>query len=183
MKKIVSFVLASVMSAAIFSSCGQKQTETKPAAVENPAVSQKSESYEDALRECFDSSFSLNGGEIFFSYMYPDAYIQDMKDKGEYDSAIETFNKNQIERPDLTDGKYAFGSIKEAVPVTDKQIAAVKSYFVDKCSDRIQLSEDDIDVKEGYEVSYSYTKNGEENGKDAALAIKLGDEGWKVIPA
>jgi hypothetical protein len=171
------------MSAAIFSSCGQKQTETKPAAVENPAVSQKSESYEDALRECFDSSFSLNGGEIFFSYMYPDAYIQDMKDKGEYDSAIETFNKNQTERPDLTDGKYAFGSIKEAVPVTDKQIAAVKSYFVDKCSDRIQLSEDDIDVKEGYEVSYSYTKNGEENGKDAALAIKLGDEGWKVIPA
>ncbi|MBR1824748.1 MAG: hypothetical protein IJ779_11040 [Ruminococcus sp.] len=182
MKKIVSLVTAAVLAAAVSASCGQKTTVSNKAPEANPAVSRQSESYEDALRECFNASFSLNGGEIFYSYMYLDGYIQDMKDKGDYNSVINNFNENQKQRPDLTDGVYAFGEIKESTPVTDKQIAAVKTYFVSKSSDRMEITEDSIDVQEGYEVSYTYTKNGEENGNDVALAVKIGGEGWKVIP-
>lgn len=182
MKKIVSFAVSAVLMAVSLSSCGQPKEISEEVPVANPAVSQQSESYENALKECFNASFSLNGGEIFYSYMYPDAYTQDMKDKDEYNSTITSFNQKQEARPDLTNNVYAFGNINEAIAINEKQIAAIKTYFVDKCADRITLTEDDIDVKEGYEVSYTYTKNGEEAGNDAALAVRIGDEGWKVIP-
>ena len=183
MKKFISFVSAAVIMGASLCSCGQPKKNLDAVPEENPAVSQHEGSYEDALKECFNASFSTSGGEIFYSYMYPDAYVQDMKDKGDYNAIINNFNENQKSRPDLTDNVYAFGTIKEAVAINDKQTDAVKSYFVNKCTDRIQLTEDDIDVKEGYEISYTYTQNGEEGGNDAALAVKIGNEGWKVIPS
>ena len=178
MKRLVSLAAAFIMSAALVTSCGQKQE--KP--LSNPAVSQQSENYEDALKECFDASFSTNGGEAFYSYMYPDAYIQDMKDKGEFDSAVSDFNKQQENRSDLADNEYTFGQIKDSFPVTDEQITKIKDYFVKQCAERVQLSADNIDITEGYEVSYTYLKNGKEDGNDAAIAVKISGEGWKVIP-
>lgn len=182
MKKFISFA-AAVMMAVSLSSCGQPTKVSDKAPEAKPAVSQQSESYEDALKECFNASFSLNGGEIFYSYMFLNAYVQDMKDKGDYNSIINNFNTNQKNRPDLTDNVYSFGNIKNSTAITEKQIAAVKSYFADKCADRVEITEDSIDVKEGYEVNYTFTKNGEEAGSDTALAVKIGDEGWKVIPS
>ena len=182
MKKIIPFAAAVMMAVSLYS-CGQPKTAPNAVPEANPAVAQKNENYEDALKECFNASFSLNGGEIFYSYMFPDAYVQDMKDKGDYNSIINNFNDNQKSRPDLTDNVYAFGNIKNSIAISDKQIAAVKSYFADKCADRIELSEDSIDVREGYEVNYTFTKNGEDGGSDTALAVKIGDEGWKVIPS
>lgn len=182
MNKLISFAASAVLAAAMLTSCEHTTKISNEAPIENPAVSQQSENYEDALKECFNASFSLNGGEIFYSYMYPDVYIQDMKDKNEYNTIINSFNEKQKQRPDLTDGVYAFGKITEVNEITDKQVAAIKSYFVNKCSERVEISEDDIDVKEGYEVNYTYTQNGAEGGDDAALAVRIGDEGWKVIP-
>lgn len=184
MKKFLPLLLASVLVSGSFTACGQKKAKVNATPEGNTASEQKNENYEDALRECFNASFSVNGGQVFYAYMYPDEYINDMKDKGDYNEVINQFNYNQEQRPDLTDGVFEFGTVTEADAIDDGQREAVKSYFVEKCKERgLTLTEDDINVGDGYEVKYTYTKNGEEAGTDLALAVEINDQGWKVIPS
>lgn len=184
MKKFASLFLSAVMVTGALSACGQKEVKLDKEPEGKTAAEQTSGSYEDALRECFNASFSLNGGQVFYAYMYPDQYIDDMKEKGDYNEVINQFNQNQAKRPDLTDGVFEFGSITEADEIDDKQKEAVKVYLADKCNERdLGITEDDIDVTEGYEVSYTYTKNSEEEGNDLALAVMINGQGWKVIPS
>lgn len=184
MNKMVSFIFAASLIMGVSSACGQKQTVSDQSSKGSTASYQKNESYEEALKECFNASFSTNGGQIFYAYMYPDEYINDMKDKGDYNDIVNSFNQKQSERPDLTDGVFEFGSITESKPINDKQRDAVKAYFADKCADReIGITEDDINIGDGYEVSYTYLKNGKEEGKDLVLAVEINDQGWKVIPS
>ena len=44
-----------------------------------------------------------------------------------------------------------------------------------------ELTEDKLNIKEGYEVTFSHLRDGEQDGKDTVLVIRLNDEGWKVI--
>ena len=185
MKRLVPIILASMLT---FASCGQKQGASESVSEAVPegstAVSQKSESYEDALKECFNASFSKNGGQVFYSYMFPDEYVDDMKAKNEYNDIINGFNENQAKRPDLTDGVYEFGKIETANEINEKQRNAVKTYFAAKCDERgLGLTEDYFTVGEGYEVTYSIIENGEETGTDLALAVEINDQGWKIIPS
>ena len=184
MKRFITAVIACAAASAVMTGCGQKKADLKKTPEGQTAESQKSENYEDALKECFNASFSLNGGKVFYSYMYPDEYIEDMKSKNEYDEAVNQFNHNQEQRPDLTDGVFEFGTITESKEITDVQRDAVKSYFADKCEERgMGMTADDFTVGEGYEVSYTYTKDGKEEGSDLALAVVINDQGWKVIPS
>lgn len=184
MKKTVTLLLAAFVLTGSFSACGQKNVNYETTPEGEAAAAQDSGSYEEALKECFNASFSLNGGQVFYEYMYPDQYINDMKEKGDYNSVINQFNHNQEQRPDLTDGVYEFGAITEADEIDDKQRDAAKAYFADRCNERnLSITEDDITVGEGYEVSYTYTKNGEETGTDLALAVIINGQGWKIIPS
>ena len=184
MKRFITAVIACVAASTVLTGCGQKKADLKTEPEGLNAESQKSENYEDALKECFNASFSLNGGKVFYSYMYPDEYIEDMKSKNEYDEAVNQFNHNQEQRPDLTDGIYEFGTITESKEITEKQREAVKLYFAGKCDERgLGLTKDDFTVGDGYEVSYTYTKDGKEEGSDLALAVVINDQGWKVIPS
>lgn len=184
MKRLIAAAIACTAASAVLTGCGQKKADIDAKPQGTAAVSQKSQNYQDALAECFNASFSVNGGQVFYAYMYPDEYIDDLKEKGEYDSTVNQFNYNQEKRPDLTDGVYEFGSVTEAKELNDKQREAVKSYFAGKCDERgLGLTADDFTVGEGYEVSYTYTKDGNDAGSDLALAVVINDQGWKVIPS
>ena len=184
MKRFIAAVTACVAVSAVLTGCGQKKSDINKEPEGAAAESQKSENYEDALKECFNASFSLNGGKVFYSYMYPDEYIEDMKAKNEYDTAINQFNHNQEQRPDLTDGVYEFGTITESKEINDKQREAVRAYFAGKCEERgLEVKADDFTVGDGYEVSYTYNKDRNEAGSDLALAVFINDQGWKVIPS
>ncbi|MCQ2469489.1 MAG: hypothetical protein MJ100_06745 [Ruminococcus sp.] len=175
MKKCLMFITAAALMCCSFSSCEGK-------AKGKDAVAQDGNDYEEALKECFNASFGLNGGKIFYSYMYPDEIIDKMKADGSYDTFVKSYNEQQSMRPDLTDGVYEFERITASKEINEKQENAVKEYFLSLCTDYFPgMKKDDFTVGKGYEVSYSYLKNGQPDGKDTVLVISLNDQGWKII--
>jgi hypothetical protein len=125
---------------------------------------------------------STGGGEIFYSYMYPNETIDAMKKNKEYDELVQTFNHTQDEMLKNRTSKYTFGSIKEAKELSEKQVSGVKSYLVQLSEPYLNtLTEDKLEVKDGYEVTYDYSKEGQEAESETVIVFKLNDEGWKVI--
>ena len=178
-------MLSLIVCAAVVCSFAGCQPKKKVQTYSNAQVSkQSSDSYEDALRECFDATYSLGGGEVFYAYMYPDAAIEAMKASGEYSKLIATFNQGQETRFDMNDDKFTFEKVTDSHEISEQQTEAIKGYFKEMCAAYVpDITEDQFDIKEGYEVSFSYLNNGEPKGTETVLVIKLNDEGWKVITA
>ena len=175
MKKCLMFITAAALMCCSFASCEGKLKG-------NDAVAQDGADYEEALRECFNASFGLDGGKIFYSYMYPDEVIEKMQADGSYETFVKSYNEQQSMRPDLTDGVYEFGQVTESKVINEKQTEAVKEYFLSLCTDYFpDMKTDDFNVEKGYEVSYNYLKDGQIDGKDTVLVISLNDDGWKII--
>lgn len=180
-RKAITIVLCVAVLCAS-AGCEHKKEEKKPSYSVAQVQMQNSESYEDALKECFNASYSLGGGEVFYEYMYPDAAIEAMKAAGKYETLVATFNQGQETRIGQNDEKLTFDKVTECHDINDTQEAAVKNYFKTMCEPFVQeVTEDQFNVGEGYEVNYSYLRNGEEGGIDTVLVVKLNDEGWKVI--
>lgn len=178
MKRIAVFIAAAVAAGCMFTGCKNEKKEIKSEKI----ISQSSESYEEALKECFDAMQSAGGGEIFYSYMYPDETIEAMKKNNEYDELVQTFNTTQDEILKKRSAKYTFGSIKEAKELSEKQVSGVKTYLVQLSEPYLNtLTEDRLEIKNGYEVTYDYSKEGQEAESETVIVFKLNDEGWKVI--
>lgn len=178
MKRVAAILVALTAAACIFTGCEPKKKEIKSAKV----TQQNSSSYESAIKECFNAMNSNGGGKVFYSYMYPDAVLDAMKQNGDFDSLVDTFNQNQQENLSKSSDKFAFGEIKEAKPLSEEQVSGVKKYFAESSEMfGVDIKESDFDVKEGYEVTYSYTKNGEAASDETVIVVSLNDEGWKII--
>lgn len=178
MKRVAAVLVALTASVCIFTGCEPKKKEIKSQNV----TQQNGSSYENAIKECFDAMNSSGGGTVFYTYMYPDAALNAMKQDGEFDNLINKFNDAQAERLKDSNDKYSFGEIKEANPLSEKQISGSKTYFVSLCEPFVaDIKEDAFDIKEGYEVTFGYSKNGETDGDETVIVVSLNDEGWKVI--
>lgn len=178
MKRIAAFIVAVAAVGCLFTGCQPKKEE-----VESVKVTQQSSgSYEEALKECFNAMQSEGGGEVFYSYMYPNEAIEAMKSNNEYDQLISDFNDSQQKKLKERTDNYTFNSIKEANPLTEKQVSGVKTYLVQLSEPYLNtLKEDDLEVKDGYEVTYDYLKNDKDTESETVIIFKLNDEGWKVI--
>lgn len=180
MKRTLALMIACTALISVLSGCQPKKRKQD---YENADVTQqKSESYEDAVKECFNASYSMGGGEVFYAYMYPDAAIDAMKQSGQYEELISTFNAGQENRFRMNNSKLEYDGIVDSHEINDDQRAAAKKYLV-QLSEQFapNLTEDKLDIKEGYEVTFSHLRDGEQDGKDTVLVIRLNDEGWKVI--
>ena len=178
MKKVAALLVALTAAACVITGCEPKKEEIKSRSVSQ----QKSSSYEDAIKECFDAMHSSGGGKVFYSYMYPDAALDAMKQSGEFDSLVDTFNQTQEKIVGPSSDKYSYVGIKEANALSEKQVSGTKSYFVTLCEPyTADIKEDDFDIKEGYEVTFSYKKNDEAESDETVIVVSLNDEGWKVI--
>lgn len=187
MKRKIAFLAVCAAVLCCFVGCQPKESKKEETKIEyaNTQVSkQMSDSYEDALKECFDATYSLGGGEVFYAYMYPNAAIDAMKASGEYEKLIATFNQGQENRFSQNDDKFTFEKITNATEITDKQIEGIKGYFKEMCEEFVEgVTEEQFTVGKGYEVTFSYLNNGEQSGSETVIILKLNDEGWKVITA
>ncbi len=182
MKRTAAVILACAALLCPASGCGSKEQDTGKNYEKAAVTQQMSDSYEDALKECFDAIYSGGSGTIFYAYMYPDAVIEQMKTDNIYNELVSTFEEGQHSSLELSGRKLSYEKIVESHEINDNQRAAAKKYLK-QLSEKIKpdLSEDDLDIKEGYEVTYSYLSDGESKGQDTVLVVKLNDEGWKVL--
>ena len=178
MKRFAAILVALAAASCFFTGCEPKKKDIKSKNV----TQQNSDSYESAIKECFDAMNSEGGGKAFYSYMYPNAALDAMKKSGEFDELVKTFNDTQAEIQKNNTDKYTYAGVKEAKELSDKQVSGAKSYFVELSSQYVpDLKEDDLDIKEGYEVTYKCKKNDEDAGDETVIVVSLNDEGWKVI--
>ncbi|MCR5601445.1 MAG: hypothetical protein K6G33_11980 [Ruminococcus sp.] len=178
MKRIAAFIVAAAAAGCVFTGCQPKKKEIKSEKI----TQQESASYEDALKECFKAMQYEGGGEIFYSYMYPNETIEAMKKNGEYDKLVKSFNESQSDVLKSRDVKYEFSGIKTSKELSEKQVAGVKKYLVELSEPYLStLTEDRLDVKEGYETTYEYLKDNKTTAIETVIVFKLNDEGWKVI--
>lgn len=183
MKKISAFMIALTAAAGLLTGCQPKQNETKHKEISNVKVTQQdSESYENAIKECFEAMYSSGGAEVFYSYMYPEAALNAMKESGLYDERLKMFNENQEKQLSLKDNKYKFSEVKEADELREEQVSRVKNYFIELSQPfTTTLTEEQLVINIGYEVVFSYSNNGEEAGEETVIVVNLNDEGWKII--
>ena len=179
-KKIAALIAVMTVVGCCFVGCQPKNEQKKIESIK--VTNQDNEKYEAALIECFDAMQSVGGGEVFYSYMYPDETIEAMKESGEYSKLVKTFNETQDRMIGSKSEKYTFGTVTEENPLSEKQVEGIKTYLVQLSEPYLStLTEDKLDVGEGYEVTYDYSKNGQNKESETIIIFKLNDEGWKVI--
>lgn len=179
-KRIAVFAAAVIAVGSCFVGCQPKKESKKVESIN--VTNQDNEKYEAALIECFDAMQTVGGGEVFYTYMYPNETIEAMKSNGEYDELVKTFNDTQSNILGSDNEKYTFGTVTEEKPLSEKQIEGIKSYLVELSEPYLStLTEDKLNVGEGYEVTYDYSKDGQNKETETIIIFKLNDEGWKVI--
>lgn len=186
MKKKLSALLISIAITISFTGCGSKNNSSKNSAPpDNQAQSvqhQNDENCENAFRELFTSLYTQNGGETFYQYIYPNAALEKIKELGEYDGLIETYNSNQ--NPFVNDIKHIpeITEFTSVTPLSQNQIEAGKRYFSILVSNFLpDLKAENIKITEGYEIKCNIINYNNKADTDTECFVKLEGEGWKAI--
>ena len=179
MKKTAAILLAAAAGLCMLTGCQDARTEEKSGVT---VQEQDSSSYISALKECFNASYTIGGGEVFYAYMYPDAVLDALRADGNYDALISTFNEGQKKRLENSTDNFTFGNVTDSHEINETQTVAAKSYLKSISEMYLpSLTEDQLDIKEGYEVTFNTLNNGVSQGSETVLVVRLNDEGWKVI--
>ncbi|WP_297957605.1 hypothetical protein [uncultured Ruminococcus sp.] len=142
---------------------------------------QDGSSCDEAVKEYFGAMYTRGGGEIFYDYMFPDEAVEAMKTAGKYDKMVSNYNKSQEKSLKKDDAEYSFGKVTSSKELTDEQKDTVRRYFVTVSAPYAALDAEKLEIKEGYELTFDYTKDGKKAAEKTVLAVRLNDEGWKVI--
>lgn len=117
-----------------------------------------------------------NGGKTILTLMYPDEYIDELKDDDEWKDEIEDWNDNMED--ELDDIKIKIKKIEKKDKLSNKELKGAEAYFD-------YLYDCDVDVKSGYEFKIKVQKN-DDGDKDTTSSeicvVKVKGDGWKVIP-
>lgn len=164
-----------------FTGCGSKAHA--PSDDPSPTIQhQNDEKCEDAFRELFTSLYKLNGGETFYLYMYPCAALEKMKELGEYEGLIATYNNNQSQFVNNISHTPEVTEFTAVTPLTEAQIEAGKRYFSDLVKNLVpELKAEDIKITEGYEIKCNIIDYNNNADTDTECMVKLEGEGWKAI--
>lgn len=155
MKKITALSVGLIMAVS-FVSCGDGNKKS-------------SKSGSDKAAEDF-MDFS---GEMFYTSIFPDERIEELKDSGEWEDLIDKYND------DMEDSSYKYKAkdVKKGEELVNLEYA--KSYF----SDEMDV---DVEVTKGYEYIAKVQCTNRDDGKKDTYTrkycvVEVNDD-WKVIP-
>lgn len=191
MKKFFHVTAACLAVSLLFTGCGDKKeskpiiTDSSPVVITIPTQNlehQDDEKCEEAFRELFNSIYSMNCGDTFFRYMYPDAAIEKMKSTGEYASLVSTYNSNQGDFIAMMKKTPSITEFTSVTPLTESQINAAKRYLVNLSKEVLpELKTDDLVITEGFEIKCNIIDYNDKADTDVECMVKLEGEGWKAV--
>lgn len=169
MKKFAALSVCTVMAAS-FVSCGDEIQKSDKS-------SRSSESGPDkAAREYLDACYSRKGGEKFCKLIFPDEYIEKLKNSEDWEDEIRYWNDEIGDI--LREYKVNVDQIKKVNELDDLKCA--ESYFI------VHRYIDSIDVTKGYEytakVQITDRENGEKEIKTENFCVVEVNDDWKVVP-
>jgi len=166
MKKI----LTAILSAAIFMGaygCGNSKSSSKTSRPE-PSTPQEKVAY-----EWTDSYTYKSDGSVFYSYLQPESYIQQMKDNGSWEKSVIAFNQKERfwDEADYT--------LSQTAVLNEAQLKGAEKNFCDF------YDLESAKVTEGYEftadIDYSEKGSKKYDENKVFCVVMLEGEGWKVI--
>lgn len=164
MKKLFALSLSCLTIMTCFVGCGDDDDDGS-----------KKSGPDAAVEALFEAGTSKNGGKKYYTYQYPESYIKELKEDDEWDELIEDFNDNRADV--LEDCKITVKDVKKGDKLDDDTLKSAESYFESRY-------DADVKITEGYEykVKIRYQSDEEkETNVEKVCAVKLKDEGWKVI--
>lgn len=133
-------------------------------------------------------SSDKKGGKTYYSLIYPDAVIDELKDEDKYDDLIDSFNEDVEDMiDDLEDDETMpkFDKILRTTKLKKSELKKAAEYFEELC-EWYDADEDDIKVSKGYEVKVKIKYRDEDGDKKhrttKICVVKVKGDGWKVIP-
>lgn len=164
--KSLALLLSSLMAAVSFTACGDS----------GDSDGGSSSGPDKIVKKWAEAAISPNGAEDYFTCSIPDEYIKTLKDEGEWDDMIDTYNDNIAD--ELNDGiSYRIDSVKKGDELTEEEIKGAEFYLSRNC-------DEEITVTEGYWYEVKATRSNDEEDdtqKGTVAAVKLPEDGWKVI--
>ena len=166
MKKFAALFLSCLMTASVFTACG-----------DSDGGGSNSSKHEKIVEKWADAAITPKGAEDYFTCTFPDEYIDTLKDKGEWDNMVQDYNDDI--QADLDNGySYKIDEVKMGGELTEDELKSAEGFFFD-------LYDAETTVKAGfwYDVKATRTKDGDDDTQaQEVAAVELENDGWKIIP-
>lgn len=189
MKKYIT-LLAVISAALALNLCGCTENNTDTSISSDSGYNDGMSSPNDAIQPFNDyfNAFISGDGEKAILATTPLSYIEEMKVDGTYDALLKETEDILIKYTlDVWKEQYgddvSFSLIEQqtCMPLSDKQLdSAVQCYEVTYGDMKSQ-----INITEGYEITYIYRMGGSKDSKDnleTACFVRIENDGWKMIP-
>lgn len=143
---------------------------------------------ESIIQPIYDyfNGFNDDKPELVISSFTPETYINQMKENGTYEDEISTMENNisathtMWEEKHGANPKISFKNEIKNYTFTKEYLDLAKKYFELTYYDL----DSEIEIEEGYELSFNYTVTGEsgsEDGNETTCIVKVKDDGWKLV--
>ena len=180
MKRIISLLLVCLFAAMPLAGCHKDEKKKSSVVV---AKHQTSDDCEEAFREFFSATYSENAGEICLAYMYPAKVMNAYRNNGQYEDYVVMYNNHQqkfvsnlASIPEITE-------ITGRTELNDEQLQCALKYFIAKSAELVTgMTEDDIKVTKGTEISLRFKDQEQKEQDDKETMVYIEDDGWKCIP-
>jgi lipoprotein len=176
MKKLLALT-ASLLMAVSFVSCGNEKDGTGKQAKDKVDAGMMTDSGPDkAANDYIESLCNPTGGKTYLTIRYPDEYIEELKNDGDWEDEI-NFN-NDFLKVTLERYKRTIKDIEKGNELTDEQLEYAELSFLD-------WGDYDINVSKGYEyeatVEIIDLEDDYKEIETKKFCVVELDEGWKVI--
>lgn len=194
MKKML--LTAGLISASVMLLCGCSEGKGSSQSEADDTLSSTSETEEktevSAAKEVSDtlalyfSGYNNSEPEKIAEVLAPGAYLELMKENGEYDGLIEQISSNIEATGEYWAETFGENSAVESGIFTENE--PLSSELLD-CAEVYMLYmydeyEYELDIEEGVEVEFEYSVTGDSDsmsGYQKACLVNVKDDGWKLI--
>lgn len=123
------------------------------------------------------------GGKTYFSYVYPDEYIKNIKDAtyvGKHSSVKswddDVSNYRSVKEEEFSGGKLKVEKVENTGRLSTEAVNSASNYF------KTKYGVQNYHCTKGYEFKITFDKEGSDTAPSYTVCvIKLKKEGWKVI--
>ncbi len=186
--RITAVLAASTMALGLFGCSDNKAESSQSSEVIIPTNAVSSQPVPEEVVEPFISYFkgyTENDPTLAFRAITPDAYIESLKETGNYDPSIEDMQADIEENYRLWTEAYGDNVVASYEgEVSNTVLTEEQLNLAQRCIEYYYYGiEPRIDVTEGYEVTFNYMIKGDtssNSGEEKACFVKIADQ-WVMI--
>ncbi|MBR5514324.1 MAG: hypothetical protein IKV85_10145 [Ruminococcus sp.] len=189
MKKYIIPLMA-IAAAMTFNLCSCTSTDTDNSFSSYNSTDKETSSPNDAIQPFSDyfNAFISGEGEKVILATTPAVYIEQMNADGTYNTLL-TETEDIVIKYTMKAWEEQYGNNISISPADIQDVVELSSVQLDEAVQSYKITYGDtsseINITEGYELTYSYTIGGSKTSEDiieTSCFVKIENDGWKMLP-